>query len=177
MKNKCLLAIIAIAFTQFSYAQETKEVRYINTTFGFKGGFNQSYVSTEFNNGYEGLEAYGGLFLDNQLSKNWSVQNELLVSFTDSYIFIEVPILAKYNLNSRWSFFAGPKLDFLVNEPLAGENLNPLGLSAAIGTQYNIGKRFFLEARYSYGLTRQIDVDDFIKGDRRTLRLGAGIKF
>lgn len=183
--NKLQLAILLLlSLTSLGYSQSTKslETDYNftkgKTTFGVKVGLNQSYISVQNNtDGYQGLEAYGGFFAETRLSKKWSFQNELLFSFTDDYHFIEVPVLLKYHINDKFSIFAGPKLDFLINEQSVGERLNPFGVSLELGAQYNFSKRFFVEVRYGYGLTEQINIENFYSGARRTLRLGIGFKF
>ena len=177
MKKLLLSSVIFITFFTAIHSQEQNQFTKNQTTFGFKGGLNQSYISANNTPGYQGLEFYGGFFSETRLSEKWSFQNELLFSFTDDYHFIEVPLFLKYNFNEKLSLFVGPKLDFLVDEVSDGEKFDPLGLSLEIGVQYNFAKRFFVEGRYGYSFTNQVDFGEFYSGARRTLRFGVGYKF
>jgi len=88
MKKNFYLIILLVATTSSVLAQTFKDEDKYKTTFGFKGGLNQSYLNTSSNNDYSGLELYGGFFAETRLSKRWSFQNELLYSYTDDISFL-----------------------------------------------------------------------------------------
>ena len=80
--------------------------------------------------------------------------------------------------------FLGPKLDILVDN-LASDldnsynKFKTLGISADMGVQFEIYRRFFAETRYSYGFTEQVN-DYFLdinNGKRNTFRVGIGYRF
>lgn len=178
MKKTLLFIVSTFVFTYFSYAQETDTFIKNKTTFGFKAGANQSYLNTSSDNGYSGLELYGGFFAETGLSKKVSFQYELLYSYTDDISFVEIPLLFKYHINNKWSFMAGPKLDVIANKSIEGALYEPLSVSISIGVQYNISKRFFAEGRYGLGLSKEIITDSNSDTfSRNTLRLGLGYKF
>ncbi len=54
-----------------------------------------------------------------------------------------------------------------------------MGMSAEIGFQYKINKKYFTEIRYAKGVTGHFDDlnNDLLDGKRNTLRLGLGINF
>ncbi|MCF6212692.1 MAG: PorT family protein [Flavobacteriaceae bacterium] len=153
------------------------------TTFGFKGGLNQSYINGSMINGdksgYTGLELYTGFFADTRLSEKWHIENEILFSYTDSYHFVETPLHLKYEISPKINVFFGPKLDFLIGNTSDYNNeiSKFYSISGEIGTQFKINKRFFIELRYSKSFTKQFDIIDFNNGKRNTLRLGLGINF
>ena len=157
------------------------------TTFGFKGGYNRSIVkgseTTGAKTGYIGTELYGSFFADTELSDKINFENELLVSWTDDYHFVEVPLHIKYKLTPKWSAFAGPKLDIIAdndNDPFESRHkFRNFGVSGELGAQYTFTTRFFVETRYSRSFITQITdlLLDINNGKRNTFRVGAGIKF
>ncbi|WP_396602666.1 porin family protein [Algibacter sp. R77976] len=161
---------------------------YNKTVFGVKGGLNLSYVlGSELDGeltGYSGWEQYVSLFSDTELNKKWNLENELLFSYTDDYHFLEIPLHLKYKFVKKWAVFLGPKLDFILdndNDAFESQNyrFKNFGVSVELGAQYNINKTFFIEIRFSNGLTEQIEdlVLEVLKGKRNTLRIGLGVRF
>lgn len=170
-----------------SISPETKDhKKTVTTRFGFKGGFNRSHikgVETDGDRtGYIGGELYGAFFGDTRLNETLSLGYEFLFSWTDDYHFVEIPLHLKYNFYDKWSAFAGPKLDILVdNDGDAGGNyqFKTFGVSAELGVQYNITRAFFAETRYAKSFTEQVTdfVLDINNGKRNTFRIGLGIRF
>lgn len=158
-----------------------------STTFGFKGGMNNSIVNGKepdgSDTGYVGIELYASLFSDTELSAQWNLENELLFSWTDDYHFVEIPVHLKYRATTKWSFLAGPKLDIIADNDNdgfeAGYQFQNFGVSGEIGVQYNFTKKIFAETRYSKSFTAQIDdlALDIFGGKRNTFRIGLGIRF
>ena len=169
--------------TFFSKALSVAQEQRINL--GFKGGLNKSRINaTEADgskSGYVGLELYGGLFANTHMTSKLDLGTELLFSFTESFHFIELPLHLKYNIKEKWNVMAGPKLDFIADGTWDYETdkFKRFGVSAEIGSQYQLNQLFFAEVRYAYGLTRQIKSQwmSFYDGQRNTLRLGLGINF
>lgn len=195
MRTLILTALMLSSFIHFSQdapdrkiTAETKDHKYAGkTSIGFKGGFNRSHVKgrdlSGSKIGYIGGELYGGFFSDIGLSRTWSLENELLFSWTNDYHFIEIPVHLKHVFDRKWNVFAGPKLDVIVdndNSPYESNyRFKNFGVSAELGLQYNILRRFFAEARYARSFTSQVtdlflDIHD---GKRSTLRIGLGIAF
>ncbi len=173
--NKFLFLFLFLS--KLSYCQNGKI-----TTFGFKGGLNNSYIIGENNDYYTGVELYVSFFSDTELGYKLNLQNELLFSYTDDFHLIEIPVLLKYKFNNKWVVLLGPKLDYILDDDSAdsevGYKFRKLGFSLSIGTQYTISKRFFGELRYGHGFTKQIDdfVLELFNSKRRTIRLGIGFK-
>lgn len=170
--KKITLLVVTLFFIYGASAQEEETVIPFKTKFGVKGGV--SFISDINNEDYYSTP-YIGVFAETRLSRKWSLQNEVLFSPTDS--FLEIPILIKYHINDKFEVFLGPKLDLLLDNSSRLPNPDsPINLSAEAGIQYNISKRFFVEGRYSKGLTdprfglnRQGAIDTF--------KAGIGFKF
>lgn len=182
-----LIATLSILSVQ---AQETEPIEKGKTTFGIKGGI--SFNTIRGAGGLATTDFYGGFFATTRISEKWSFQNELALSLTDEVAFVEIPLFMKYHINDKWSIFGGPRLDMRASRSydtqLIGQNGevlrdvsasddSPLGVSLELGAQYDITKKFFVEARYSYGLIHQLVTSSFGSGERSSFRLGVGYKF
>lgn len=170
MKKTILL--ISVFFISYAvYAQETETVIPFKTKFGVKGGL--SAVSYSFQN--YGTSFYVGLFSETRLSRKWSIQNEILISPSET--FLEIPVLIKYHINDKFEILLGPKLDIIIDDRNRSSIRNePINFSLDAGVLYNISKRFFVEGRYSKGLTDPrfgLDRESAID----TFKIGVGFKF
>ncbi|WP_053992437.1 outer membrane beta-barrel protein [Mangrovimonas sp. TPBH4] len=180
MKQFIFLFSLFLGLTQFTFSQEkSQDYQLHTTTFGFKAGLNQSFIVPGHYSidGYQGLELYGGFFSETRLTERWSFQNELVFSYTDEYLFLEIPLVMKYHITDKFSAFGGAKIDLILNDELTKEHLRRMGVSLEIGVQYDFSRKFFAEARFGYGLVDQIYIEDFYGGYRNTLRVGVGYKF
>lgn len=153
-----------------------------NSRFGFKAGVNFSDIIgideiTGEDTGYLGTEIYGGLFIDTKISEHWNLQNEAIFSFTDEFLFLEIPVLFKRKVAKNFWAFGGPKAQIITNESSAV--IRNVGLGADFGIQYDLPKDFFIEARYGFGLSEQIGGDflGITQGKRNVFRIGVGIRF
>lgn len=191
---KTLALIFALFFVLSATGQNTKvepstkdHTKPLTTRFGFKGGYNRSDVvgreTDGDKTGYIGGELYGGFFAETVVSKRINIGTELLFSWTDDYHFIELPVHLKYTFAGKWNIFAGPKLDFLIDndsdQAESNYRFKNFGISADLGVQYNITRRFFAEIRHSRSFTAQVTdmVLDINNGKRNTWRIGLGIRF
>ncbi|MBL7740583.1 MAG: PorT family protein [Chitinophagaceae bacterium] len=195
MRSLILTALLLSSFIHFGQdapgrklTAETKDHEYTGKAkIGFKAGFNRSHVKghdlSGAKTGYIGGELYAGFFFDIGLSRSWSIENELLFSWTNDYHFIEIPVHLKYAFARKWSAFGGPKLDVIVdndNDPFeSGYQFRNFGVSAELGLQHNILRRFFAEIRYARSFTKQVTdlFLDIYDGKRNTFRAGVGIVF
>ena len=180
-----LLSVILLFFSAQIFSQSGSHPGKL--TPGFKAGYNHSVVNGRETNGQKtgfiGDELYAGFFTDITLSKEVNLGGELLFSWTDEYHFIEIPIHLRYKLHTKWNLFAGPKLDFILEEgnnpSETGYIFKSPGLSGELGIQYSILKNFFAEIRYARSFSKQITdlLLDINEGKRNTFRIGLGIKF
>jgi len=161
-------------------AQESDSFIKNKTTFGIKGGLNFSHLSNvSKSESYSGIELYGSLFSETRFSKKSRFQNELVFSYTDGYHYLEFPFLLKYHFNDKWAVFAGPKLDFILDNDFeyVDQNFKTLGISAVIGVEYKVSKKFFAEATYNFGFTKQIQTQNLYSTTRKTFRISLGYRF
>jgi len=179
-KNKTMKVFATLLLLSMTITVSAQNVK--STLFGFKVGLNNSVINgVELDGdktGFVGYELYGGFFSNSKLNDKFNLENELLFSYTDEYVFIEIPIHLKYNIYEKWSVLMGSKMDIIPNE-LNGHEIKPMGISAEIGVQYDINKKFFAELRTSKGLTKQVNdlLLEIHEGKRNTYRFGLGINF
>lgn len=153
--------------------------------FGIKGGLNHTVINGFETNGtktgFTGTSVYGAFFVETQIGSTTFLVNELLFSWTNDWHFIEIPIHIKQMLNTRWSVFLGPKLDFAADkfDKTKADKSDLCGVSVEAGTQFNFSKRIFAEGRYSIGLSKQFKDESFDinDGKRNNLRFGFGFRF
>ena len=151
--------------------------------FGVKGGWNYSVVNAVDKEGQPSgyvsgiiAELYGGLALEKQLTPKSYIGSGVLVSFTDSVTFLELPVFYKYQFYKNFSFLAGAKLDYIPDEQYNTFFYfrKRFGISANIGIDYKISKRFTAEAYYSRGLVKQYDdlILEYYDSKRNVYRVG-----
>ena len=182
MKKLLLTTGIFVLFVFNLQAQNDDDFIKNKTTFGIKGGLNFSHLRSGDSLNISDLNIYVGLFSETRFSKKWSFQSELLYSSTVGYRFIEIPLTFKYHITDKWSVFAGPSLDFAIENDRNIDNrqVEPLGLSAVVGTQYNLSKKFFIEGRFNLALTNQINTpfdNPSTSFFRNVFRFGIGYRF
>lgn len=189
MRLLMTFSVCTFLFITRAQAQELAPLEIGKTTFGIKGGINQFLLNE--NNSSADLGFYLGLFSETQLSNKWSIRNELIYTQNTEVVrntedalnpestlnltFFEVPVHLKYSLTEKLSLFAGPKLVFL-----SAGNANTVGLSVDAGLQYDISKKFFLEARYAKDIFTQKRANNGFRNPDSSLdqlRIGIGFKF
>jgi opacity protein-like surface antigen len=182
--KKILFSAIFLA-TGFVNAQEIK--------FGAKVGLNISNFSGEVTDAKSLIGGQIGGFTEIAISDKFAIQPELIFSMQGaktnyfesdvnySYSeasktklnYLNIPVLAKYNVNEKFSILAGPqfgilisaKEDFDVSETISGvtdsysesvdvkDLYKTLSLSLNIGASYSITEKIFVDARYNLGLS------------------------
>jgi len=173
MKKLLLIGFIICTMPSLQ-AQEQNTYSKNKTTFGIKGGVIKNSISN-----YTGYGLYAGLFSNTRFNKKWSIQNEINI-VADGYLYVEIPVVLKYHISEKWSVFAGPKIDFLISDDstqLTKTHFNTIGLSVDVGMQYNLSKKLFVEARYGYNFTNQLESIKYPTRNRQTFRIGLGYKF
>ncbi len=157
-----------------------------STRFGIRGGvdFNSIDAIDRINSrdsGFAGTYGYGSLFADTRISEQWNLQVEMGVAFAgDSYLLAENALLFKRRISERFLVLGGPKVQYLLSADSSTLRAsNTIGLSLALGLQYDINDNIFLEARYSRGLSNQFNDPnfEFESGKLNSLQIGVGFKF
>ena len=91
-----------------------------------------------------------------------------------------LPVLFKYKATEKFGLMFGPQFDYLLDGDSDG--FNNFGLGIALGLEFDIAERFFLETRYSFGISERLENDDLFEGVEMDLRsnnfnLGVGYRF
>lgn len=156
--------------------------------YGVKAGWNYSDVNAIDKKGEPSGylsdiidEAYAGLVVEKQITSKSYIQLGALVSFTDRITFLELPVYYKYNFYKKFSFFVGPKLNYIPDS----ESSQPyhfrkrLGISGDIGIDYKLSSHFIVEANYSKGFTKQYDdlILTYYQARRDVYRIGISYYF
>ncbi|HSD15345.1 MAG TPA: OmpA family protein [Flavobacterium sp.] len=180
MRKLAFLMVLISGITQVN-AQITDR-----TFFGVKLGGNWSTIN--YDPSVNGLETdykpgfVGGVYYNYAISKKTSIQPELLYSIMGSEIsqshpdpdlggklrleYLSVPLLFKFNPIWRFSVFAGPQFDFLINSNSEADNrekidqknnLKGTDIAGTFGIEYWITGNIGVYARYIYGFT---DIND-----------------
>lgn len=163
MKKTFLIAILLACFTLSSYAQDDNDSKQSN--FGIKAGYT-SFIAKVKIDGASGSDNvsgfYVGLTSEIEVSDKFDFQPELLFANYsqdgESSSILFLPLLMKFNANNELGIYAGPQLDYLLNEEDA-EGLNRLGLGVSIGASYDISEDVFIDTRYTFGISDRLDGD------------------
>ena len=169
-KNFITLLVLLIVFV--SNAQEENEQKQQDkVTFGVTAGF--SNMAIQYNKGQVSKNGFfGGLNVDFSLTEKWHIQPSLLYSKGDRSSFLKIPVMLKYYVAKSLNVQAGPQVTFALDRTRD----KAAGLDVGAGLGYDIGKRFFIEGRYSYELTdRTYSSVNTLKYNNLTL--GIGYKF
>ncbi len=113
---------------------------------------------------------YIGAFVDIEATSKLHVQPELMYAKAGDLDFVNLPVLLKYYLVSKFNIQAGPQLSFSTNlndiksaikdiEGVLGTNANlddvlrTTGVDLVFGVGFDISEKFFAQARYIIELT------------------------
>jgi opacity protein-like surface antigen len=177
MKNLCFTTLL-ICFISFATAQDSTNVDNKNFQFGLRHGYSLSDISDGYNVLSE-TNLYVGAFFETKLSKRLSLQLE--TNYSRSAL-LEIPLLLKYKITDKFQLYAGPQLDLsLGNNNRNGFEDEDFGASLVFGLQYNMSKHWFVEARYTYGISDQFIFNEFSTvpsfGNKQSFGVGLGYKF
>lgn len=122
-----------------------------------------------------------GFFAEYSLGDKLSIAPEVQFSAEGSkeevlrINYIQMPVLFKFNLSDCLSFGIGPQASLKGHKYQDG--LKNLAFSGIGGIEYMISDEFFLDARYSYGLTNIFDDELGLEAKNTNIQLGIGVKF
>lgn len=190
MKKFHITAIAVISFITLTNAQNVK----FGITAGYLGAIETEEVGSTSIRDY-GSGAYIGVLADFKISDRFHIQSEALFGHSEE-TFINLPVLAKYYITKKIHVLAGPQLTYSVNdlstsrlissaedETFRGD-FDRFGLDLSFGGGYDITKRLFIEARYSFQITdrdlnRAMPFGEVKLGEIEfnTFHIGVGYKF
>ena len=166
---KKLILIISLFITTGTNLQAQESV-----LFGIKGGANFTKMnSEEFADNSNRIGFHLGILAEIPLENKFSIQPEILystqgtraevvmfggnstVSFNLDYI--QVPLVIKWYLTQSLALEAGPSFNFLVNNELGSQRVQPLESVPMFGIESDFGRKFefggVLGASYKFGRT------------------------
>ena len=176
-KTILLLTFVLASFYGFSQ----------DALYGVRAGYNISNLDfdPEVPTGVENAHRNGffiGFFGEYSLSKSFSFAPEVQFSAEGAkdqelrINYIQVPLFFKYKIGNKLAIGVGPQASLKGHSYEDG--LQNLGFSALGGLEYMISDEFFIDFRYSYGLTNVID-DNVIdlEAKNTNIQIGLGVKF
>ncbi len=158
--HRLVIALILIFSTNIS-AQPDNRVKY-----GLKGGINfDSYSAKVATSGTEvggdSAASYYSLIAEVKMSEFDFLNVNATYAITSNVNLIQVPLHYRKILYKRWSAFAGPQFDFIVNDDLIDLDedvlLKKYSFTLAAGLQKDFGEHWFFELRYSRGITNILE--------------------
>lgn len=161
--KKIILTVAAVFAVSFANAQDkggSSEIK-----FGVKGGFNSA--SSEGGGSASGF-FLGGLAefsLADKLVLQPGLNYHTFSANGGSTSSLSVPVLFKYNVAEKINILAGPSLFYSLESEVKDKTVFGLDL----GGSYDITDNFFVEPRYSLGLTGEVKTN--------VLLIGVGYKF
>ena len=175
MKRLVLIAfLLSLSFIGFSQGG----------TYGVRAGYTISNldfedtptVVNEHRNSF-----YIGFYGDFRLSNAISVVPELQFSPEGAnnenlhLDLIQMPIFFKFRLNEKWRLGAGPQVALKSHK--ANDGINNFHYSAIGGLEYKFNQMFFMDLRYSYGLSNIFDDNLGVEAINTNIQLGVGYQF
>ena len=162
--KKIILTVAAVFAVSFANAQDKGGSSDIK--FGVKAGLDLLSVS---NGGGSATGFFGGAFAEFGLGDKFALQPGLNYHSASkdgvNFTFLSIPVIAKYNVAEKINILAGPSLYY----SLESGDQDKTRFNLDLGGSYDITDNFFVEPRYSLGLTGDSKVNHFL--------IGVGYKF
>jgi opacity protein-like surface antigen len=163
--KKIILSSIAILAFGFANAQD-------GMSYGVKGGLDM--VSLKADGYSENLTGFfAGGFVEFGIADKFVLQPGLNYHTASKTVegvkfkanFISIPVLVKYEIAEKLNLMVGPSLYY----SLESTDNDKTRFNLDLGASYNITENFFVEPRYSAGLTGDVKVGHIL--------IGVGYKF
>lgn len=172
---KKILLVTAFLFTGFIMQAQ-------DLTSGVRVAFNVSNLDFDPDPTFENAHRNGlaiGAFIDYAFSKKVSIMPELMYSAEggkDRSIradYIQLPITLRMHFGNL-SIGVGPQANLKVWSYEDG--FSTFTFSGVGGAQYLISENFFIDARFSYGLTNIYDDEVAVEAKNSTIQVGVGLR-
>ncbi len=163
--KKIILSSIAFLAFGFANAQD-------GASFGVKGGLDLVSASSE-GQSTSALGFFVGGFVEFGIADKFTLQpglnyhtaSKTVEEVKFKFDYISIPVLVKYEIAEKFNLIGGPSLFY----SLESEDDDKTRFNFDLGASYNFTENFFVEPRYSAGLTGDLKVSHFL--------IGAGYKF
>lgn len=168
-KNYIYLLAFALCFNLSAQDFNLSAVGgYLNLDFTFKVDGEEF----DFDNASSGF--YIGLQSEFELTEKIDLVPELVLGIVDDQNALYFGALGRYNITEDFSVLAGPSVNYVL-EDLA-DNFQKLGITAAIGVNYNITEDLFAQAKYNFQLNNYYNGDNDITSRVNFLLFGVGYR-
>ncbi|GAA4975202.1 outer membrane beta-barrel protein [Algibacter aquimarinus] len=121
-----------------------------NSNIGIKGGVNFTFFNVDESNfGFNQDNAtgfYGGVFLDIEVDKAFSIQPEVLYIGLNDFQFLNAPIYAKYEVANNLDILVGPSINYFFDF-----FSNKIKIRVDLSTAYNITRALDAHIKYTIG--------------------------
>lgn len=218
--RKLLVIILMLTACSFTItAQNSKEVAKSNEpVFGLKAGLNISRLTGAEDQSIRPSYLIGGI-AEFSVSSRFSIQSELIYSrqgtktLTYEYFYvgpalkpfkvkstiktdyINIPVLAKYNIKEGFSILAGPQVGFLTKANLETKvpessfngttvenvktEMSDVDFTLVIGVAYEMSNGVFFDARYNKGSANIFDNEyaNLLRSHHSVFQFAVGYKF
>lgn len=156
MKKIIFTAAAVLAFG-FSNAQDIK--------FGAKGGLDIISISGAGSATGFFIGGFTELNITDQIAIQPGINYHTASNEGTNFNYIGIPVLAKFNATEKLNLIAGPSLFYFLESTATEKTF----FNIDFGASYDINENFFIEPRYSAGLTGEMKANHFT--------LGLGYKF
>ncbi|WP_397362622.1 porin family protein [Olleya sp. R77988] len=156
-----------------------------NALYGVRAGINISNLSfdSDIEEDVKGRNGFAiGFFGEYNLSDNFKFAPEIQFSAEGAkeqslrINYIQMPLYFKYKIDESFAIGLGPQASLKGHS--YEDQLQNLGFSILGGLEYMISDEFFIDARYSYGLTNVFDDNALnIEANNTNIQIGFGVKF
>ena len=176
--KKIVLITAFVMFSIYGFSQ--------NALYGVRAGYNISNLNFEPSvpAGIENMHRNGfaiGFFAEYNLATDLSIAPEIQFSAEGAkdeelrIDYIQMPIFFKYKIAESLSIGLGPQVSLKGHDYEDG--MQNIAFSGLAGLEYMITDEFFLDFRYSYGLTNVFDDETNLEAKNTNMQIGFGVKF
>ena len=172
--------VLLLAFVFCSYYGFSQ-----NSKYGVRAGFNISNLDFKPDpNGVDNKHRNGfaiGFFGEYKLTESFNIAPEIQFSAEGAkdenlrIDYIQIPIYFKYQVTDKLALGLGPQASLKGHDYKDG--LQNLAFSGIGGLEYMISDEFFIDFRYSYGLTNIFDKETGLDANNTNMQIGFGLKF
>jgi len=194
--KKVSILLVLMVLVGIAQAQDVR--------FGLKAGVNRTgYKGKDLDSRAEvQVRFYAGSFVEFAISKRFAIRSEVVYSLQGSKIilvdtvsrandnYINIPVLAQFNIAKGFSLVTGPQVGILVSSRFISNSTN-FGFKFDESTQnfyndtefgwvfggaYELPNGLAVEARYNLGLTK-LDIYDKAETQNSVLQIGLAYAF
>ena len=175
-KTLLLLSLLISSFYGFSQS----------SLYGVRAGYTISNLDfdPEVPAGIENKHRNGftiGFFGEYKLSNSFSLAPEIQFSAEGAkeealrINYLQVPLFFKYKITQNLLIGLGPQASLKTHDYQDG--MQNIAFSGLGGLEYLISDEFFIDFRYSYGLTNIFDDEVGLEAKNTNMQIGLGVKF